>query len=581
MPKIRIKLLGNIAFKNDIKLSEGFKYDIPVDPMGIPYIPLAELLPEEILRNWRVGFAFPEGYIGLAKAADNFAKLTPNIKQQIRACFTDKRFYAKEGYWIRFLKAGQVFYANVYAQKSDVALNNLLNSITRLGIEKEGISGLVKCSIDDQKLSSPRQTFQGCDLKCDRLEYTLMPVTPMCIHAPYADGVRTLTFVPGGVLRDTLQSDAGDDLKARLQVMRFSNAYISDGAARLLPLPLCMSLVKLDKKQLHYRLSSGKDPNRVDQDVSPGDAYARGFESFLTTYTRPETERIISRDGAMYDVLCRGQMFRGVIYGDDEDLRALYAHLSTRPELTIGHLTREGFGQVYLKAELCPAHGLSSECLARTFDVSCLSHALIMGGRGMPEATAEGFLGEIERALHFSGRLRIVSRYMDVYEDISWKSGWGQEGPALRCLAKGSVMRLETADGTPVNIAPILHTFIGEQTRDGYGEIMAYPAQEGYYRSAEMVSPEKYGMELPLNYLSLHLSADMTDRVIRQLLKRRIQWLALSDRRDVPALSGEAAPLDLLRFIKDRFDPSVSDELLIQWYRQALEEDGDGYFFEE
>ena len=73
--------------------------------------------------------------------------------------------------------------------------------------------------------------------------------------------------------------------------------------------------IKLDKKQLHYRLSAGKDLSRVEQDVGVGDAYARGFENMLTVYTKPETEQIPSQDDKRVDALSYGQMFRGVVYG--------------------------------------------------------------------------------------------------------------------------------------------------------------------------------------------------------------------------------------------------------------------------
>ena len=583
MPEIRIKLTGDVAFQNDIKLSEGFLCDVPVDPLGIPYIPLPELLPEEVTGKLRVGYAFPEGYLGLVKEADRLTKLMPDIMPQIRSCFTGKRFYPEEGAWVRFLRSGQIFCASIYAHGDFEALEAVLASITRLGIEKEGISGRVECTLSTGKTNRSHRTFPGCDLQCDRLEYTLMPVTPMCLFAPYASGVKTATFIPGMVLRDTLEKNADATLAAKLRDMTFSNAYISDGTERLLPLPLCMALVKLDKRQLHYRLSSGKDPNRAEQDVSPGDAYARSFESSLTTFTRPEVERIVSREGVMYDALCQGQMFRGTIYGEDAALRELYAYLLAHPSLAFGHLTQEGFGQVYLKAGLLPSEKLKAEYLARSFDVSCLSHVLIMSRSGIPDTTAEGLLEEVERRLCAPGKLKIVGRYMDVHEDFSWNSRWGQEGPVVRCLAKGSVMRLETKDGLPVNIAPILHAFVGERTKDGYGEIMAFPALEGYYRAAETVAPEKYKMKLPLSFLWLHFSAKLTDQVIGRILKKRIQSLAVSDRGDVPAKEGadRPVPLDLLRFIRDRFDPTVSDELLALWYREGLEEDTDEFIFEE
>ena len=48
MTEIRIRLIGNVAFENDMKLSEGFRYDIPMDQMGIPRIPIARLLPASV-----------------------------------------------------------------------------------------------------------------------------------------------------------------------------------------------------------------------------------------------------------------------------------------------------------------------------------------------------------------------------------------------------------------------------------------------------------------------------------------------------------------------------------------------------
>ena len=582
MAEIRIRLVGDVVCRNRMKMSAGFLYDVPVDPLGIPCIPLSELLPEEIIGHVLVGFAFPEGYPGMAREAYRIVKRMPDARSQIRACFTGKRFYPEEGAWVRFLRAGLVFRASVYGQDGLDGLRAALASVTRLGVEMEGISGRAECSLFEAAQGRLSRTLSGRDLPCDRLKYVLMPLTPMCIHMPYADGARTATCVPGPVLREALEQNAGERLAAGLRRMTFSNAYISDGKERLLPLPLCMSLVKLDKSKLHYRLSPGKDPKRVEQDVSPGDAYARDYESFLTTFTRPETERIISRDGTVYDALCRGQMFSGMIYGEDADLRELYASLLARPELALGHLKREGFGQVYLTAELIPADSLREERLERSFDVCCLSPTLIIGRTGMPDTTAEGILGEIERLLQIPGRLRIADRYMEAQEDFGWNSAWGQDGPVTRCVAKGSVLRLETRDGQPVNIAPVLHAFIGERTRDGYGEMMAYPARDGYYRAAEAVPPEKYGLKLPLSLLSLHYAADLTNEVIQRILKKRIQSLALSDRRDIPAGADveKLVPLDLLRMISAQLNPAVTDGELASWYRQGLGEDDDEFVFD-
>ena len=422
MAEIRIRLIGNVAFENDMKLSEGFRYDIPVDRIGIPRIPIARLLPASVIGGRHVGFALPEGYLGLAAQAEKLARLRSDIVPLITACFTDK-------------------------------------------------------------------------------------------------------------------------------------------------------------KRLHYRLSPGKDPSRVEQDVGVGDAYARSFENRLTIYTKPETERIASRGGKMVDALSCGQMFRGVIYGSDSDLKALLMFLKAHKHMTMGSLTREGFGDVRVGAERLAAAEIRAERLARRFDVSCLSHALILNSRGMQDTSAEGFLEEVERVLNAPGRLRIVGKYMSVYMDYSWNPRWQQDGMVSRCLAKGSVMRLETVDGQPIDIAPLLHAFIGERTRDGYGEIMAYPALDGYYRAAEQRAPEKYGLKYPMTFRSASISTNLIRRVLEMILQRRVKSLAVIDQRDARSdgKSENAPPLELLRDIRDRFDPFISDDKLIRWYLDGLEVESDGF----
>ena len=580
MTEIRIRLIGNVAFENDIKLSEGYRYDVPVDRMGIPYIPIAGLLPASLVRDQSVSFAFPEGYLAFIRAAEELTRVRSDVVPLITACFTDQKPFPGTGEWMRYLKAGQDFYAWVNVNGDPEAFERGLRSVRHIGIDMEGISGEVECTLCVRNPRRTRGEQPSGERICDRLEYTLMPVTPMCIYVPYEDGPSTITYVPGMVFRDALDQLADEDMRARLRNMTFSHAYISDGSARLLPLPLCMSLVKLDKNQLHYRLSPGKDPARLEQDVAVGDAYARSFENMLTVYTRPETERIASQADKLVDALSSGQMFKGVVYGPDADLKALYSFLKAHQHLSIGSLTREGFGDVCLSVDRPKEAELKAEHLAGRFDVSCLSHTLIYNRAGMQDTGAEGFLEEVERVLNAPGKLRIVDRYFDVYMDNSRNLRWKQGGTVCRCLAKGSVMRLETRDGQPVDISPLLHAFIGERTRDGYGEIMAYPALDCYYRAAEQKAPEKYRLSHPSTFRTVSISTNLIHRVLGMMLQRRISSLAVADRRDAQIAENaeELIPLELLREIRDRYDPSVSDEKLIRWYLEGLEAENDAFF---
>ena len=493
--------------------------------------------------------------------------------------YFEEKYDPDEEQWVRFLKAGQVFLAYFSlekdAQRAGKRLKDALLRISRIGIQREGITGRVSCSLfKPGKMQAVSETRYD-HVAYERLDYTIMPLTPLCIYAPYAEGCRTCTYVPGMLFREGLRKVLPVSVAGRLEDMVFANAYIGDGFKRFLPLPLCMSTVKLDKSQLHYRLSSGKDPGRTEQDVGMGDAYAAEFGRFLTEYTIPETERVRSRDQELYDTLSPGQMFQGSVYGNDEDLRALADWLDENPFLFLGHLKEEGFGQVYLSVGHLKEKEIETETLARRFDVSCLSPVLLINDAGMPDTNPELFLEEIERLLKAPGRLRMAGRYMAVCKDDSPDPRWGTDGPVTRCLAKGSVLRLETEDGQPLDISPIRHAFMGERIRDGYGEIVAYTASECYYRRAQRLSAKKYDLPVAFNWRNIHSSAVLTEMVLREVLKRRIRSLAGTDRMDssLQAQDSPPVPLELLRAMRARYAPSVSDQMLEQWYLQGLEEE--------
>lgn len=573
MTEIRVKLLGNVTFEDRRKFFRDFQYDALLDPMGIPYIPLAEILQDTIasLPNVRIGFAHPDGYIRLLQEVHELESIHSEIAPLVRTYFTEEGYCAQKDCPVRFLKAGLIFSAYVEAESDEERkiLEQALKKCTHIGIQTEGISGEVSCSLLSKKEISEPQFSDN--ITYARLEYIAMPIVPTCFDTPYADGAKTFTYIPGSAIKNAVKKNISPKAKDMLNTMRFAHAYISDGIERLLPLPLCMSLVKLDKTQLHYRLAGGKDPSRTEQDVRLGDAYARDFTSIFTSYTKPETKRIVSREGRVYDAICQGQMFKGTIYGGNTELRALAEYFSTHPHIFLGHLTQEGYGETVISVMHLHAKKISSECLARTFDVACLSHTIILNDEGMQDTSTEAFLAEVERALGTPGALRVAERYTDVYKDSSLTSGDIQNAGEVRCLAKGSIMRLETKNGSPIDISPILHTFIGERTKTGYGEIMAFPAKEGYYRAAEQVAPAMYSMNIPITHRMLSQASLLTNNVIRLILKKHVQSLAVADRQDSIQSAASSVPLELLQAIRERYDTSVTDEELSQWYQEGLE----------
>lgn len=574
MLAIQVRTIGEVALATQIKLAEGYHYDVPVDGLGIPYLPLRKILDAE---SWMsddamVGFAHPEGYLGMSRDAHALKHLYPSAPSLVRSLFTNERYFEQKGYRVRSLKRGLVFHAIVRFEDDQVAeVARRLKDITRLGVSEGDVTGEVSCRL--VTLQTGGETLEPSALcTYTSLVYSCEFLTPACFHTPYADGVQTQFHVPGAAMRKALLADMGWIGDPAHDGLAFDNAYIAHDKQRLLPLPLCMSQVKLDKEQLRYRLSAGKDPKLVEQDVALSHAFGRHFGRHMVRYVSPEAERVVSRDGDLYDALCAGQSFMGTIYGSDRELRAIAAQLNESPIMRMGHLTSEGLGEAYVKVERMCESDPVPEMLARTFDVACVSHAHLIDDEGMPSYDARQLLDEIERLLGVPGRLKIRGRYTDVYKDFGDD---GSRRGITRCLAMGSVMRVTTRDEQPVDIAPILHTFVGERQDEGYGEIVTYPAHDLYYRVTERLAPQKYAADQRETLRDMHFGSAVVHHVLEEVLRQRVRGLSALDRQEhragVPV--EDQAPTEVLDVLREHYAPLTTREQLFAWYEESLRED--------
>lgn len=466
------------------------------------------------------------------------------------------------------------FYAPLHIQDGDLErLERELKLLSHIGLRTQGITGEVRCRVCEMHQGRGNPLPYPRELNYTSLEYSVVLLAPASIYAPYGDGVKTYTYIPGAEVRKSLLAWQTDGfLKEALPKMRFSNAYIAEKGVRLLPVPMCMSVVKLDREQLRYRLAPGKDPKLTEQDVSLNGAFSTGFTDHYMPYVRPVTERITSSDGRLYDALSGGQVFRGTIYGTSEQLRRTEAWLRSTPFLSFGSLREEGFGQAYLVPEALKEATLQTETLSVCFDVGCMSHTLLYNKQGMTGTRPEGFLEELEWVTGRCGAFAIVGCYTNICMDYANRFGWTGDGPVTRCLKMGSVLRLRTKDGKAVDIFAILHTFIGESTRDGYGEIMAWPAADVYYRVTKKLMPRKYDIVIETRVRELHLGARWVHAELTELLKRQATALGLLDSADPEERAQAQISSELLEELRDAYDPEIEMKVLEDCYREGLRE---------
>ena len=95
-----INTIGEVALNSDINSTLGYRYDVPLDSFGIPYIPLYEVLDAyKILgKETKMGFAFLEGYPGVLNAASKLNKILPDSISYLRKEYTNERFIEDKQY---------------------------------------------------------------------------------------------------------------------------------------------------------------------------------------------------------------------------------------------------------------------------------------------------------------------------------------------------------------------------------------------------------------------------------------------------------------------------------------------------
>ena len=569
-----INTIGEVALNSDINSTLGYRYDVPLDSFGIPYIPLYEVLDAyKILgKETKMGFAFLEGYPGVLNAASKLNKILPDSISYLRKEYTNERFIEDKQYNIRTIKPGLSFVSFIQLDKNDYKrIANAILGIRSIGIKAHGITGEVEISI----IHTPKNYQKNLiiDSKCHykSLKISYLALTPICLYAPFEDGNKTLKYIPGDVILNNLCDEIYSGCNINSSDITVTNAYPSYKGQRLLPTPICASVVKLNKEEMRYRLSDGKDYSKVEQDMVLKNTFAMDYDKHVMKYTSSKITRIIINNDKVYDALQSGQIYTGYIYGSDDNIRTIAKHIMKKPFIFMGQYNDEGYGVVYRKVEEISEAEIKTENYVKRFDVLCVSDVYIINDNGMSEVSADGLLREIEYTLGVEGSLELQGKYTDVGFDYSDNLKWKEKGPVTRCIKKGSVVRVKTKKD-PIDISKITHCFIGEKTNEGFGEIIAYSARDEYYRRAKELDIPLYDITFENNVRNTIIGSNVLENVVRAYAKDTIVGFAKIDK--VHYKKGykyeEIIPIELLRECRDNYLPNMKLDTIIEWYREEL-----------
>ena len=582
MSVLYITTTGRLCPMPEVSFHPMQQYSVPCDWLGFPILPVYELLSEQfkIPQGVRIGFGRLANYDGLSYAVSGV-----NNSEQLFPKFVTERFTEvvalKQGH-SRVLKEGLTFSCPIYVP-SDLRqeFQTRLSAVTRLGIVTDGIGGKVEIRVDWQKnFCKPHKPIKlQPELRYTRLNYAIRTVMPLCACLPYDSGSKSERYISGELIRDWLKIRLGDGYAAFAEkgAFRCANAYPSCGGSRALPPPACITQRKANRRVMLYKLAKGSEKDNTEISVKlnsfvydPTAASPKCFGAkqrtifpFTASYADPcgtETRRGALREGTVY---------RGFFEGTDEQIRQIAALIADDPECTLGFYTDEGFGEAVILTENADAEEMPVEQLYRSFDLIFVSDAVLYNDHGVSVCDGESILREVERASGLHGQLRIDGKSINTKTVIPVGRDFRLKNAAVRAISAGSILRLESTGGLPVDVSALNGAFIGDLNAEGYGELRVFPASDRTIRYMEEAEADEFETLLRPNATELQNGARFVREIMDEILHYRVSLMALNDAAQDAPVPDEDLEV-LFGSMRRKYNEECDIDTMTQWYREAV-----------
>ena len=589
MAVIILELLGDVCLDYYSQSGEHLRYDVPTDPLGLPYIPMYSALEKQgiSLDGIQIGLGRLMNYDGLVCGVRELLNCEEFSPRLVLDNYT-KIYQLKDDrgrFVCRVLKRGLVFEAEVCGDDERLGeFSRALEGIDRIGFTNYMISGKVKMTLLRSRpgtASTRRAGHQLPPLVKDkeyyRLDYVIETSSPLCIFSPFEIKDKCKSYIPGEVLLDFIREhiDSYYDGEFETGRLRVSNAYPEMEGTRSLPAPDAMTLQKLNKKVLHNRLAPSPGEAAAVQTVRIDGQFVARFAERTIERCEPQLVRIhpvlaeddLSGRQSVRNAIGEGQRFSGFMTGSDEQIRALYRLFGDHPRFSLGNYVEEGYGEVFFKIRRIQEGMDYPEQLFRTFDLYCLAPMLLYDDKGMYRYDAEALKSVVEEKLGCQGRLKVIRSFMNSAVCHRLDRRLNEDTSQVLAVAMGSAVRFGTIDDLPVNVAPIRHTFLGSGKRRGYGEILIEPPHDVFFRACRKVTLPLYQLIVLTNARDLQESMLIIRHMLKAILKLRVSMLALSDRSQDAASVEEA--MGVLHLMRDLYCREISDDELMEMYREV------------
>lgn len=336
------------------------------------------------------------------------------------------------------------------------------------------------------------------------MTYTLFLLSDTFLRNADDQQNNSLSYIPGNEIHEVVMKILGttpEDFDPERK-MNFSFAFVDVDGRRGMPTPMSFSTKKLDKKQLCDRLSKGRLPDDNEQICSMSSSYCTDRDA-ATVKTRKVVMTkgmFVSPEGSrtIYSAIAAEQAFRGTIIGTEAQLRKITEALNCGRFISIGKHQSIGFGRAYMSIDGVREYGCNHPIMVNAFTLDIVSPLILKNDAGLYYEDNDALLQELEKKIGGNVRLKINTIYKSCIKTAQWNVEWNASTPVILGLKPGSTARISSLDGNMFDISRIMHTYLGCNNDDGYGEIAVHPVVDIYYRKIVSASDHVEKTLLPI-----------------------------------------------------------------------------------
>ena len=596
MDKIRIKLLSDSCISSGEVYNSSIDQDVAYDAYGLPYIPAKRLkgcLRESALELRDLGFDIPIeevfGINGNQQSAfvlenarlENYDECVRQLEQCQNPLYKNQQTVLRQYTYIRnqtaidpvtgtakettlratrVMKRGLVFEAVIdIPEKYRDIMKMCCQNVCFMGVNRTRGMGEVSLQLCGEKKEG-QQAPSVENVKWEegnnyqKLIYEIRLLSPMLLKSAAGGQTKTLTYIEGakilGLVAQSLNKDGRYlDFMSEGKLI-CSNAYISQGARRYLPISSSVYYVKNNKDQLRDKTHTEAESigNRKGEQLcqisdwyissdTEKEVHKLTVETEIHYHHRRPEDKSIGRvaggenseeDGSFFQMesISDNQRFCGFITGTTNQLREIYQILTKKFIYHMGYSKNSEYGTCQIRVVGLEEPSADDGEEYNQFVVKLNAPTIVYNTNGMYATEESVLLKYIEQKLGQENKLEIQKRFLNYTMIGGYNTTWNLHKPVVYGFDKGTTLVLRTKDGTKIPVGILNQGFIGERCAEGYGEILVYPVSEQYERSVVEYTgnnPETEKTNVTSGTLITAIATDMAKEYIRSIARRQLQ----------------------------------------------------------